>query len=416
MKNNKDNVIDPHGNKQKYQNWKDKGKPLDTSKKNRELILEFINDFELGINVNKSRGGRSENRLNSLRSRMTTISNLFEKKFNKNLDELNERDCLNLFKDLKESKITKPNGNKYGSIKSYSNVFGTFWHWYQKKSLVKDNKEILDITRYLSVDDEKPKFNYITLTDLKKMVDEATFKYKTMMWFMFDTGIRPPSELCNVKVSDINYDDKTGNFHLQIREETSKTFGRKIKLLLCGDIVKRYIKRNKLKKDDYLFKICPKVVNQYLKRLGKIVLNIDNLTMYDFRHSSACHWQPKYKQESAMKYRFGWKKSNMIHYYTEFLGMKDTITEDDLIDSEDKKLLEKELDKQRQVNTILQERLSATEKTMEKRFKDMEDQITKQRIKRFKDGNKEEVLKELIGMIEKNPKKKFEDLLKTIRD
>jgi hypothetical protein len=68
-----------------------------------------------------------------------------------------------------------------------------------------------------------------------------------------------------------------------------------------------------------------------------------NLSLYDFRHSSACFWLPRYKSESALKYRFGWKKSDMIHYYTEFLGMKDTISQDDLYLDVTKTELEKEI-------------------------------------------------------------------------
>ena len=52
--------------------------------------------------------------------------------------------------------------------------------------------------------------------------------------------------------------------------------------------------------------------------------------MYDFRHNSCCYWLPRYKSESALKYRFGWKKSDKIHYYSELLGMEDTIQKEDL--------------------------------------------------------------------------------------
>ena len=69
-------------------------------------------------------------------------------------------------------------------------------------------------------------------------------------------------------------------------------------------------------------------MNQYLKNLGYKILSKgnmiertfdgrsylvikDGLSMYDFRHSSACYWLPRYKSEAALKYRFGWKKSEM---------------------------------------------------------------------------------------------------------
>ncbi|MFH1408757.1 MAG: hypothetical protein ABIH34_02530, partial [Nanoarchaeota archaeon] len=91
----------------------------------------------------------------------------------------------------------------------------------------------------------------------------------------------------------------------------------------------------------------------------------NGLTMYDFRHSSACYWLPRYKSESALKYRFGWKKSEMIHYYTELLGMKDTISEEDLYVDVSKTQLEREIANKGTEITLLQEQLQAQDKKME---------------------------------------------------
>jgi len=87
-------------------------------------------------------------------------------------------------------------------------------------------------------------------------------------------------------------------------------------------------------------------------------ITFKNLSLYDFRHSSACYWLPRYKNESAMKWRFGWKKSDMIHYYTEFLGMKDTITKDDLYLDITKAELEKDLNKTKKDLEELKDKVS----------------------------------------------------------
>ena len=97
------------------------------------------------------------------------------------------------------------------------------------------------------------------------------------------------------------------------------------------------------------------------------------------------YWLPRYKSESALKYRFGWKGTEMIHYYTEFLGMKDTITEDDLIDSEAKTLLEKELEKQKQQRLLMEEQLkemqSRMTKMQENLYRDLMQRITQQKAR-----------------------------------
>ena len=79
--------------------------------------------------------------------------------------------------------------------------------------------------------------------------------------FLLDSGIRSPTELINVKISGLYNNCK----ELHIREEISKTFCRRIKLMLCSDLLKDYIAHKNLKNDDYLFKINPVIVNQYLK-------------------------------------------------------------------------------------------------------------------------------------------------------
>ena len=83
--------------------------------------------------------------------------------------------------------------------------------------------------------------------------------------------------------------------------------------------------------------------------------------MYDFRHISCCYWLPRYKSESALKYRFGWKKSEKIHYYSELLGMKDTIAEDDMLVDITKTEIEKRLEKTEKEKEIMSDRVQFLE-------------------------------------------------------
>ena len=87
---------------------------------------------------------------------------------------------------------------------------------------------------------------------------------------------------------------------------------------------------------------------------------IKEITMYDFRHASACYWLPRYKSESALKYRFGWKKSSMIHHYSKLLGMRDTIQEEDLmLNDEVKTMLERDLESEKNARMLLSEEVEA---------------------------------------------------------
>jgi hypothetical protein len=144
--------------------------------------------------------------------------------------------------------------------------------------------------------------------------------------------------------------------------------------MLCSDLIKDYIKLKELGPTDFVFEIKPSSVNKCLKRLStksfgdkesEAGAKYSEMTMYDFRHISCCYWLPRYKSESALKYRFGWKKSDKIHYYSELLGMKDTIQEDDMLIDVTKTEIEKKLDKTEKEKEILQDRLGAIEKQMQ---------------------------------------------------
>ena len=343
------------------------------SQYNAEILLRYIFDMESGLNIalGTKKGGRSYIRLNILRTRMRSMFRIFEKIFNlSKVTDIKEEQIHSYFSDIRNGKIKKKNGLKYKSVRDQVKDFKAFWHWWQKVNK-KQGIGIEDITVDLDQSSEKPKWVYLTDEEVRYLAENVSYKYKVLIWFLYDTGIRAPTELSNVRVSDFYNDFK----ELNIRQEISKTFGRKIKLMLSSDFIRQYIKAKKLSKEDYVFDICPKVVNHYLKRAGLKLFGdketpagqkYSELTMYDFRHCSCCYWLPKYKSESALKYRFGWKESDKIHYYSELLGMSDTISEEDMLADTTKTELEKRLGKSETEKEIMQERMRAMEIQMAK--------------------------------------------------
>jgi len=393
--------FDPHNHERYYLRWRENGSPIiGVTEANKRIILEFLDDMEIGANVNPSskKGARSFGRLRNIKAKLQTMLSLMETELGiTGMSDLENKDMeiLKFFKKFRDGQLacrwtkTKP----LRAIGTYARCFKSFWHWYQRKER-RNGRDVRDITADLdSRDGYKPHFNYFTIDDLKKLCNACTYDYKVMMMFMFDTGIRSPTELMNVIVSDLEWNPKQKFYTLSIREETSKTFGRKIKLLVCSEILKEYIENNKLDKDFQIFKKDPHQVNTYLKRLGYRILKLgatpemqkeekykgmkNGLTMYDFRHSSACYWLPKYKSESAMKYRFGWKKSDMIYYYTELLGMKDTISEDDLYTDITKTELEQQIELKGKEMELMAEKMEMQQTQMATQQSQMENQDKK---------------------------------------
>jgi hypothetical protein len=326
--------------------------------------------MEMGINVasDNKKGSRSYSRLNSLKLRLIFLAKQFEKKCQKPLIELSEKQLFEFFLEMRQGKIKRKDGKVYLSTADYAKNFRAFWHWWQKVNK-KQGKEIPDITADLDTSYDKPKWVYLTEDQVKKLCDNAKYEYKVLMTFLFDSGIRAPTELMNVRISDLK-NDGNGKLVLQIRDEISKTFGRKLRLMISSKLIKEYIKNKGLKQGDCLFPINPLIVTKYLQRLSNRILGdgvseagkkYSQLTMYDFRHCSCCYWLPRYKSEAALKYRFGWKRSEKIHYYSEFLGMKDTITEEDMLIDITKTEIEKRLTKTERENEILKERSKINE-------------------------------------------------------
>lgn len=369
---------DPRNTKDQYLGWKERGMPFPDVLDSLAVVLrEYIIDMEIGANTSplSPRGSRSFARVNNLRSRVKKLALYFQKYLRiTSWDDLvsSERDILLFFKLLREGEVTPIGDRPIKAVGSFVKVFKAFWHWYmrvqKKKGFV-----LPDVTRELDAQDAKPSFNYLSVEDVQDLADEANRYHKVLMWFLFDSGIRAPTELMNVRVSDLEWSAEDKLFYLTIRDEVSKTFGRKIKLMICSRILKRFIAFKS--KDEYVFTKSPQRVNQYLKRLGHRILGIGvegekpgqlrkGLTMYDFRHSSACYWTLRYKSESALKYRFGWKKDEMILYYTDWLGMRDTISDVDMYVEVSKTELERQVAEEDRKIEELKEQLAVADEQL----------------------------------------------------
>ena len=122
---------------------------------------------------------------------------------------------------MRNGEMKTRDGRIYKSVGDYIKNFKAFWHWHQKVNRKNGNRDIVDITEDLDTRSEKPKWVYLSEEQVKKLFDNAKPNYKALIMFLLDSGIRSPTELVNVKVSDLYNDCE----ELQIREEASKTFG-----------------------------------------------------------------------------------------------------------------------------------------------------------------------------------------------
>lgn len=367
---------DIYNHKERFLNWKEKvlvegiselPKPIS------DIVVRYVLDMELGLNVSPSskKGSRSFPRLNNIKQRLIFILKELSVRYQiENVDQLEEQQVFEFFNNMRNGTIRTIKGEIYKSTGDYVRVMKSFWNWYIRSSR-KEGREIKCITNDLSNKGEKPKWVYLNEEQIRTLTENVKFEYRVLITFLIDSGVRSPSELVNIKVSDFYKEFK----ELNIRDEISKTFGRRINLLLSPSLLKEYVKKTKKQPNDYMFPISYVYVNRYLKIISKKLFGeeeskgrekFSNLSLYDFRHISCCFWLPRYKNEISLKYRFGWKNSDKIHYYSEMLGMRDSVTQEDLLIDVTKTELEKRLVKTENENEILKERLKVLEEQMEK--------------------------------------------------
>ena len=368
--------IEKRNNKEKvrWENWKSEAYKkgiLDISEENSTLLLNYLKNMEVGLNISSKscKGARSPRRLNDMKDRMIIFCKWFEKYYSvRDLSKLTEVQIFGLFHDIKEGSIKTKNGDNYKSIDTLAKAFKSFWHWHVKISR-KNSIIIDDLTQDLDAKGEKPDWVYLDEKQLWQLANSASFEHKVLIMFLIDTGLRPPLELLPIRVSDL-YNNCT---ELNIKVHKKNSFPRRIKLMLCTELLKEYIQIKKKKPEDYLFEICPEVINRNLKKYAiklfgdKVSLaghEYSKITMYDFRHNSCCYWLNRYKSEAGLKYRFGWKKSDKIYYYSELLGAKDTITQDDLLVDTTKTELENRIGAVERENELLKEKVLEFEKYM----------------------------------------------------
>ncbi len=367
-------AIDLYNNENRWKNWREEYKDKDIeeiTRANSDLVKKFLFDMENGSNVagKSKKGGRSFVRLNTLRTRLIFIVKLFEQRYNNtDIIKLSPPQVNETFNSMQKGEIKKHDGEKFKSVADYCKIFKTLWHWHMKVCRLQSKpKQILDITSDLSTTyDTKPVWVYLKAEEMDKLINASNNYYKPLFAFAYDTGART-SEIFSIMVDDITKDNQD-NIFVNIKDEYSKggKCGRKIKLMLCGNEILKYIKENKLKSGDKLFSHSVFMSNDYLSALAKKTFGdgkseggeyYSKMTLYDFRHNSSCFWLDRYKRSSDLMYRFGWKSEKYIHYYSEFKGKRDGITSEDMFVDISKLDIEKKYE-------ALKERLEKIENEM----------------------------------------------------
>ncbi len=319
------------------------------SKHNSDLTLDFLKDFELGINTPKAKKGRrTPATLLKLRGICIFLNRFFGKK---DFEKITKTELHSLFNKMASGEIKKENGHTYNGTGDFVKNVKTFWGWIMR------TKKVSDITEDLARGDYsngKPAWVYLTHEQIKTLTDNARGDYRALIMFLYDSGMRP-QEAYRLYVSDFNEDltEVTIPEKRENGERVSKTFERTIKLKHSSAHIRAYVKQFDLKTSDLFMKPTQYAFNKYLRTLSKNLFGdgktkargtYDKLKLYDLRHLAGIFWKDKYPTNKGVCYRMGWCSEKMLNYYTEFLGERDKIDDEDLLTKEDKNKYEKEIE------------------------------------------------------------------------
>lgn len=304
------------------------------SAENSKIAIGLLKDFERGINTT-TRGKRTAGSLLRMRQAFISLAPFVKKK---EIVELT-RDDLSKICDKKNSH-------------DFTRNLKVIFNWLHRTQIIKEN-----VSDHLVSDDfskGKPAWVYLPEEQLKKLINGGTSDYRALISFFLDSGIRP-QEAWRIRILD--FQDNFTSINIPIKrsngERVSKTTERTIKLKICSDLIREYVARHNLKDEDLLLRITQAGFNKTLKHLSKKLFGTkptkarespDKITATDLRHNSACYWLNRYKDYKGLMYRMGWIKESKVFYYTEFLNMRDTIDDRDLITDEDKNRYEREID------------------------------------------------------------------------
>lgn len=330
-------LTDINGNLRKWNTIREKefksNKVQDLNKENSKITIKLLKDFELGVNTT-TKGKRSSGSLLRLRQSLRLLGiGINNKPFNKITREQLTKIC-----DKKDSE-------------DFTKNVKIIYNWLFRTGRIKEN-----ISNHLVRDNYnkgKPVWVYLEEEEVKTLINSANSDYRSLLSFIFDSGVRP-QEAWKIRLCDFREDYTILTIPKKRKngEVISKTFERTIKLKLCSSLLKDYIKLKGLKDDDLLITITQAGFNKYIRSLCKKLFGTkktkagespDKITATDIRHNSACFWHLRYKKNQDCMYRMGWKKESKVFYYTEFLNLRDTIDDEDLITKEDKTKYEKQI-------------------------------------------------------------------------
>ena len=314
--------IDIHDTDNKLKNAIEKLRGGDNiSKKNKELIIKFIEDSAIGLTASlkariKEVGSRA--RLKNL----YLLKNSAEFFGKKSFDKLDIEDIKKFIRALKENSLKKKDGTNY-SEQTKANI---------KKTLIlmlrwihQEGAEFYELTKWIDTRYQKKDPDALTEEEIMNMINSCnTHKQKVLVSLLYSLGCRI-EEFMNIRVRDCRQEKGDVPYYIiTLREEYSKTKGRDVDLLWkdSSDVLHQWLESLPDKKpSDPLFDSSYDGIRKTLKKIG--LRSIGKIISPHFiRHSSATY-DASNMTHTQLCIKYGWAlSSNMPDIYIKRAGVK----------------------------------------------------------------------------------------------
>ena len=356
-----DDFIDIHNLDRYFQNKVEKiKKDKELSDKNKQIILDYLRDSELGKTIKKGQ----KKKIGSGRNiHAATILNKMAKEWfeGKELDKITQQDMEKFILGLDKGIILSNKGGPYAS-EAKSNIKKFIKKFY--KYILTNGKHFPDLVDWIDTTAKESEIEavpglYDGIWKIVELIPDV--RRKALVWVTFDSGFRE-GEIINTRIKDIEKNED-GIYYITCRH--SKTKPRTVSLPYSSKLLDRWLQEHP-KKDDpdaQLWQTSRVMLYKTVKRYGRKA-HKRNITVHMLRHTSATFWASKLDRVNLCK-KFGWSYSSRVpDRYIDFakIGEGKII---DIVKAEKYTELAKKMEEQRIQNLSLKEEMQEMRKTME---------------------------------------------------
>lgn len=246
---------------------------------------------------------------------------LIESWLGKPIQGLTEKDATDFYINLEDDVILRKNGKPYTAEakNTFLRSLKTYARWLSEEKGLLDYKKV---GRWIKPLKEEHNIAALTKEEIELMAANAQQRTQALIWTLFDTGARA-QELLNIRLCDIEKVNDTTETYLKItlREEFSKTNGRKISCRMCYPSLAPYLKKRKQeggREDEPIFKMTYNALRLTIQKAAKKAGIKKKVSPHILRHSAATYYG-SFLSDLQLAYRFGWAlaDSTMVRRYVD---------------------------------------------------------------------------------------------------